>query len=215
MPSAILAQSLNNLTVPDGTGSNQTLLSPKLQYRFRIRMDGFGAASTNSTEITKQVIDFTRPTIQFPEVTLPVYNSTIYLAGRGIWQPLTLTVRDDTSNAVTKAVAQQLQKQMDFLEQASGVTGQSYKFSMYCEMLDGGNGQYEPIVLETWEIAGCFLQQVNYNQVSYASNEPVTIQMNIRFDNALNTDTAGSYLGGTAARRTLQGYPAVSGTGTT
>ena len=54
-------------------------------------------------------------------------------------------------------------------------------------MLDGGNGTYEPQILETWELAGCYVQQANYQEVNYNNNDPVTVQMTIRFDNDVQT----------------------------
>jgi hypothetical protein len=46
-------------------------------------------------------------------------------------------------------------------------------------------------VLETWELYGCYVRQVNYNDANYATSEPMTIAMNIRFDNALQTPLGG------------------------
>jgi hypothetical protein len=90
---------------------------------------------------------------------------------------------------------------MDFVEQASAASGQDYKFQTNIEILDGGNGTSVPIVLETWECYGCFLQAANYNNLAYSSNEVVTIQMSIRFDNAVQSPlTAGV---GTSVGRTL------------
>ena len=184
---AIASQSLFNMTVAsDNAGGNQGLLMPKLQYRFRVNFLNFGtSASTN--ELTKQVIDVTRPSVSFGEITIPVYNSTMYLAGRHEWQPMTINVRDDATGSVSKLVGQQLQKQMDFVEQASAATGQDYKFQTNIEILDGGNGTAAPVVLETWEVYGCFLQGANYNNLAYSSNEVVTIQMAIRYDNAVQS----------------------------
>jgi hypothetical protein len=59
------------------------------------------------------------------------------------------------------------------------------------EMLDGANGTVEPTVLETWQLYGCFLTDVNYNDVDYGSNEIVTITMSIRYDNAIQTTGGG------------------------
>ena len=53
--------------------------------------------------------------------------------------------------------------------------------------LDGGNGANTPNVLETWELYGCFVQNINYNDLDYASQEPAMITMSIRFDNAVQT----------------------------
>jgi hypothetical protein len=184
---ATASQSLFNMTVAsDNAGGNQGLLMPKLQFRFRVNFLNFGA-SASSLELTKQVIDCARPQVQFTEITIPIYNSTMYLAGKATWQTLAINVRDDASGTVARLVGQQLQKQMDFVEQASAATGQDYKFQTNIEILDGGNGANAPIVLETWELYGCFLQTVNYNTLNYATNEAVTIAMTLRYDNAIQS----------------------------
>ena len=46
--------SLNNFSVPTDAG-NQVLLMPKLKYRFRVTLLGFGVSA--ATELTKQVVD--------------------------------------------------------------------------------------------------------------------------------------------------------------
>jgi hypothetical protein len=179
--------SLTRLTVPvasDQSASAQGLLMPKLQYRFRVMFENFGI-STPRTELTKQVVDFTRPEVSFDDVTLEVYNSRVRLAGKHTWGDVTVNVRDDALGTVSRLVGEQLQRQYDFFEQASAGSGIDYKFVTRCEMLDGGNGTETPQVLETWEMYGCFLQSVNYNQVQYSSSDPVQITMTIRFDNAL------------------------------
>jgi len=196
---ATASQSLFNMTVAsDNAGGNQGLLMPKLQFRFRVNFLNFGA-SASSIELTKQVIDCARPQVQFAEITLPIYNSTMYLAGKATWQTLAINVRDDASGTVARLVGQQLQKQMDFVEQASAATGQDYKFQTNIEILDGGNGANAPIVLETWELYGCFLQTVNYNTLNYATNEAVTISMTLRYDNAIQSPI-GSGVGAVVGR---------------
>ena len=196
---ATASQSLFNMTVAsDNAGGNQGLLMPKLQFRFRVNFLNFGT-NTSTIELTKQVIDCSRPNVQFTEITLPIYNSTMYLAGKHAWQTLSVNIRDDASNSVAKLVGQQLQKQMDFVEQASAATGQDYKFQTNIEILDGGNGTTAPIVLETWECYGCFLQTANYNTLNYGTSDVVTIALTIRFDNAIQSPI-GSGVGSTIAR---------------
>ena len=194
--------SLINMSVAgDTSGGNQALLMPKLQYRFRVNFLNIGTSATTQ-ELTKQVIDVTRPSVSFGEIPIPIYNSTMYLAGRHEWQPLTINVRDDASGNVSKLVGQQLQKQMDFVQQASAGSGQDYKFQTNIQILDGGNGTSVPVVLETWECYGCFLQAANYNNLAYGSNEVVTIQLSIRYDNALQTPQATEGVGFTITRGT-------------
>lgn len=195
------ASSLTRMTVPlasDQSLSTQGLLMPKLKYRFRVMLENFGV-QTPRTELTKQVIDFTRPSVSFEETMIDIYNSKLYLAGKHTWEALTINLRDDASGQVSRLVGEQLQKQLDFYEQASAASGIDYKFTTKCEILDGGNGTVQPTVLETWEIYGCFLSSVNYNDLTYSDSGPVTITMNIRFDNALQTPI-GSGVGATVGR---------------
>ncbi len=170
----------------DNTASSQGLLMPKLQYRFRALFLNFGVGGSTQ-ELTKQVMDVTRPSVSFTEIPIDIYNSKMYLAGKHEWAATTINLRDDASGSVAKLVGQQLQKQMDFVEQASAATGQDYKFQVNYEVLDGGNGTLTPNVLETWELYGCFLQSVNYNTLNYGSSEMATMQLAIRFDNAIQS----------------------------
>jgi hypothetical protein len=194
---------LSKITVPlasDQSANNQGLLMPKLQYRFRVSLENFGV-SADTTEITKQVVDVSRPNVTFEEITLDVYNSRSYLAGKHTWEPITLNVRDDVNGNVTKLVGEQLQKQFDFFEQSSAASGIDYKFTSRIEILDGGNGANEVGVLETWELYGCMLKSANYNTLNYATNDAVTISLNIRYDNAIQSPQGTGV--GTAIGRTV------------
>ena len=194
---------LSKITVPlasDTSASNQGLLMPKLQYRFRVTLENFGVTNA-TTELTKQVMDVTRPNITFEEITLDVYNSRSYLAGKHTWEPITLNVRDDVSNNVQKQVGEQLQKQFDFFEQSSAASGIDYKFLTRIEVLDGGNGANEVGILETFELYGCFLTNANYNSLNYATSDAATIGLSIRYDNAIQTPVGQGI--GTSVGRTV------------
>jgi len=178
--------SLSRMTVPlasDQSSPSQGLLMPKLKYRFRVTFQNFGV-SQPVTEMTKQVIDFARPSVEFAEIPIPIYNSTIKLAGKYTWADVTCNVRDDASGAVSKLVGEQLQKQLDFMEMATASSGIDYKFLTVFEVLDGGNGTSQPVALETWELYGCYLKSVNYNDFNYGTSEAATISMTITYDNA-------------------------------
>lgn len=194
---------LSKFTVPlanDQSSASQGLLMPKLQYRFRVVLENFGV-STPRSELTKQVVDVTRPNLTFDEVTLDVYNSRVRLAGKHAWEAITLNLRDDVNNSVSKLVGEQVQKQFDFFEQASAASGIDYKFTTRIEMLDGGNGATAPGILETWELYGSFIQSVNYNTLAYGTSDPVTITLSIRYDNAVQTPQGTGI--GTALTRTI------------
>jgi len=187
--------SLNRLTVPIGSDANppaQGLLMPKLKYRFRVFFTGFGFGDSTSqtTELTKQMVSFPRPNVTFENIDLPVYNSTIKLAGKYAWQDITCEIRDDAAGNISRLVGEQLQKQLDFIEQSSAAAGIDYKFSVNFQVLDGANGT-EVKTLENWYLLGCYLQAVNYNDANYGTNEAMTVSLTLRYDNAvqqLNSD---------------------------
>ena len=195
--------SLQRMTVPlasDQSSPTQGLLMPKLKYRFRVMFENLGV-STPRTELTKQVVSFARPNLTFEEIALPIYNSTLKLAGRHSWADTTCSLRDDASGAVSKLIGEQLQKQMDFLEMSSASSGIDYKFLTKVEILEGGNGANTPVVLETWELYGCYLKAANYGDLNYGTNEAATIELTIAYDNANQTPEGTGV--GTEIGRTL------------
>lgn len=181
--------SLNNYTVPLATNqskSTQGLLMPKLKYRFRAVFENFGVSS-DRVELTKQVESISRPNLNMNPFTIDVYNSKINLVGKPTWEPVNVTLRDDAGGNVSKLVGQQIQKQFDFVEQASAASGIDYKFILKFEMLDGGNGESTPNILETWELYGALLSTVNYGDMAYTENSPATIVLSIMYDNAIQS----------------------------
>ena len=194
--------SLTNFTVPLSTNqsaSSQGLLMPKLKFRFRVTFLNFGVTQP-TTELTKQVMDFKRPQVSMEPITIDIYNSKVYLAGKPTWETVTCMLRDDAGGEVTKRVGEQMQKQFDFFEQSSASSGIDYKFTTVLEILDGGNGANTPNILETWQLDGCFLTAADYGDVNYATNEPATVQLTIRYDNALQTPVGVSGIGSTITR---------------
>ena len=185
------SSSLLNLTVPLGgqgqTPSSQGLLMPKLAYRYRVFFNNFGIGAPPSTELTKQVMKFDRPHVQFEEIKLPIYNSTIKIAGKHSWSDITCDIRDDAAGNVSRLVGQQLQKQLDFLEQSSAPAANNYKFVTQLQVLDGGNGLNQERILENWVIEGCYLKDVNYGAMDYGQSEAVKITLSITYDNAFQT----------------------------
>ena len=195
--------SLQRMTVPlasDQSSTTQGLLMPKLRYRFRVMFENFGV-STPRTELTKQVLSVARPNLTFEEIALPIYNSTLKLAGRHAWADIACTIRDDASGAVSRLIGEQFQKQMDFLEMSSAAAGIDYKFLTKIEVLDGGNGANVPVVLETWELYGCYLKGADYGELNYGTNEAATIELTIAYDNANQTPEGTGV--GTPVARTL------------
>jgi len=206
--------SLSRITVPlatDSSPSSQGLLMPKLQYRFRVSLENFGVSAGEVTELTKQVVDVTRPNVSFESMTVDVYNSRVYLAGKHTWEAITLNLRDDAEGKVSRLVGEQLQRQFDFMEQSSAASGIDYKFVTRIEVLDGGNGNNAVSALETFELYGCYVESANYNSLAYSANEPATVSLTIKYDNAIQTgENAGVGVGG-AFGKVVASIPQVTG----
>jgi hypothetical protein len=200
--------SLSKFSVPLSGGgqsaTSQGLLMPKLKYRFRVIFNNFGA-SGQTHELTKQVMSATRPGVTFDNVVLDVYNSRINYAGKHTWDDVSIVLRDDVTNSVSKLVGQQVQKQFDFFEQSSAASGADYKFACFIEILDGGNGANEATVLERFEMYGCYLNKTVYQGADYKVSDPMDITLTIKYDNAIQTDAAGEAVGiGAAIGRTAR-----------
>lgn len=181
--------SLNKFTVPlntDQSANAQGLLMPKLAYSWRATFENFGVSAPR-TELTKNLRTFTRPKLDFEPITIDIYNSKAHLAGKHTWQDITVSFRDDVNGSVSKLVGEQVQKQLDMMEQSRAASGIDYKFVTRFETLDGGNGQFEPNVLETWELYGCFIQNVSYSDADFAANDIMMIDVTIKYDNAVQT----------------------------
>jgi hypothetical protein len=125
-----------------------------------------------------------------------VYNSTVKILGKHSFADAKLTLRDDASGVVSRKVGEQLQKQFDFFEQSGAASAIDYKFRMRVEILDGGNGAFEPVTLESFEFLGCFVKQATYQGGDYNSNDPMDISLTITYDNAIQLESPGGTASG-------------------
>lgn len=171
---------INDIGIPGiGTG----ILHPKHKNRWRVTFANMGGGA-DSQPVSMQAITVTRPKVQFEEITLHRYNSISYIAGKHSWDPITLTLQDDVTGTASAVVQAQLQKQQWLIGAegqwlAAAGEGSLYKFVTYLDLMDG-NDQ----VIEKWTIEGCHLNSVGYDQLDYSVGEPVTIELNIRYDHA-------------------------------
>ena len=175
---------LDKLSVPLGdSGESRGTLMPKLQYRFRVNFTSMGNGDTS--QVTHNVISVQRPNMSHEEVVVDTYNSKIYLAGKHSWEPITIELRDDIDSNTSRILDSQVAKQIDMANQSSPRAGTSYKFEVTIENLNGGNPN--PVVLDTWELSGCYIQNLTYNESSYAASEYQSISVQIKFDNAAHS----------------------------
>ncbi len=182
------------------------ILHPKQRYRWQVIFANLGSLlpGTASLDITRQATVISRPKLEWEEVAIHRYNSTAYIAGKHTWDPMNLTIEDDITGAASTAVQNQLQTQQRIIGADlpgaffnAAATGSDYKFSMILQQLDGNEG-----IVEQWSVEGCWIKSAEYGELNYDSNEAVTIQISIRFDQASQKLTGQGYgtaLGGFAS----------------
>jgi len=181
--------------VPVTGNSGSGILMPKLKYRFRVSFLGGFGGEAESRVLTQNVQNVSRPKITYEEVTIDSYNSRMYLQGKHSWEQISVVVRDDITNSVTKLVGSQIQRQVNHFQQSTPAAGSDYKFDMQIEILDGVNAGAS----EVWFLEGCFLTNVDYSDSDYSTNEPVTVTMQVRYDNATHYQGDNDVNGRTSA----------------
>ena len=189
-----LAPTKSKFGVPVDGGTPGGILQPKLKFRFRVTFEGGAFPFGNGEDmffLTQNVQNVTRPKLTHEEVIIDSYNSKIYVAGKHVWDPVTIIIRDDITNKVTKRIGEQLQKQTNHYDQTAYAAGGDYKFNCYIEILDGKDAD----ATESWKIEGAFIQNVDYSDTDYSANDPVTITLTLRYDNALHLDDNNTVTG--------------------
>ena len=196
---------LTKFGVPVG-GTTTPVLMPKLQYRFRVQFNNIGGPG-DSKALTHQIVSVTRPTLTHEEITLDVYNSKIFLAGKHTWEAITLVIRDDVHNDVVKLIDAQMANQIDHHEQSAPLAGAQYKFTTIIDTLDGRNdASTGPDILDTWTLGGCWISSAAFNESTYAASEAMQVNLTIRYDNAKHEDAVGrNFLTGQSIDTSLLG----------
>ncbi len=196
MPIPNVNETKSKFGVPVTGAVGSGILMPKLKYRFRVSFLGNFGGEPEAKVLTQNVQNVTRPKITYEEVTVDSYNSKMYLQGKHSWEQISVVIRDDITNSVTRLVGGQVQRQLNHFQQSAPAAASDYKFDMQIEVLDGVNAGAS----EVWYLEGCFLTNVDYSDSDYSTNEPVTVTMQVRYDNATHyqgdNDVNGRVSGG-------------------
>jgi len=140
---------------------------PKRQFRFLLEIDGIDAFT---------VITAGRPKKQFEETVIDYVNQKRYLAGKGEWQTISMTLHDPIAPSAAQKVTQWLRLVHD---DPTGRMGYAtmYKKNFSLKLLDGlGN------VVERWNFIGAWPQNVDFGDLDYASSDTVKVSATIRYD---------------------------------
>lgn len=175
------------------------ILMPKLKNRFLVEFINMGGVTDTVT--TAQVIVSEKPKIQYEEIVLDRYNSKAWIAGKHTWSPLTITFEDDLGNGVTDVLKKQQEIQQHLIAPEAGAflgtaaAGEDYKFMAKLKSLDGDYNN--TVAVETWNLFGSWIQNVDYGDNDYAANETNKIVLTLRYDHATQ-ETNNMYSGAKA-----------------
>lgn len=192
-----MASVFDKYGVPNDSGSMESQIQPKLQYRFKIEFDGMGGV-TDTFAATKNVIDVSVPNFTQEPVVIDSYVSRYYVAGKHTIGSFTVNLRNDANNTVAGLVQSQLDRQHNAFHQSHSPSSGAIKFNTKIMMLNGSNGDAEwangggsgAEIIEAWYITGCWLESVEWGALNYTSNEPVNIAMTVRPDNVFHITSA-------------------------
>ena len=147
-----------------------TNFEPKMKNRYVMEIDNIPSYLVKAAN---------RPTIQFETVKLDHINVYRKIKGKGEWQDITITLYDPIVPSAAQSV-------MDWIrlghESITGRDGYAdfYKKDITFYML-GPVGDK----IEQWTLKGAFIQQANFGDLAFDSNEPATIELTLAYDYAI------------------------------
>jgi hypothetical protein len=147
-----------------------TNFEPKMKNRYVMEIDTIPSYLVKAAN---------RPTIQFETIALDHINVKRKLQGKADWQDITITLYDPI-------VPSAAQKVMDWIrlghESITGRRGYAdfYKKDITFYLL-GPVGDK----IEQWTLKGAFIQQANFGELDFSSNEVATIELTLSYDYAI------------------------------
>ena len=137
-----MASMMDKYGVPLPSGRNRCMSQPKVKHKFRVIVYNFGIDVDEKDYIAMEVEEVDRPSLSFDVHQLNLFTGNTSYIGKHNWKEITLVLRDSVNNNATRAVARQLQKQLDYHRRITAKSEQSfssYKFSMIIETTGGAN----------------------------------------------------------------------------
>jgi hypothetical protein len=147
-----------------------TNFEPKMKNRYVMEIDNIPSYMIKAAN---------RPTIQFETITLDHINVKRKLKGKGEWQDITITLYDPIVPSGAQAVMEWVRLSHESITGRDGYAD-FYKKDIDIYML-GPVGDK----IEQWKIKGAFIQQANFGDLAFDSNEPATIELTLSYDYAI------------------------------
>ena len=147
-----------------------TPFEPKLKNRFIMNIDGIPAYLIKAAN---------RPILESDEVILEHMNVTRYVKGKSRWQPIDITLYDPVVPSAAQAVMELVRLSHESVTGRDGYAD-FYKKDVTMNML-GPVGD----VVEEWVLKGCFIESATFNDLDFASSDPVDVTLSLKYDYAV------------------------------
>ena len=120
-----------------------------------------------------------RPSLATSEVEIPFLNTSTWIAGRSVWQTITITFIDPIGPSTSQKVMDWIRQ---CIEHSTGRMGYavSYKKTLILKLLDP-TGQ----TVEKWTLEGCFITDTDFGSLDMSSDELMNVSITVRFDRAI------------------------------
>ena len=147
-----------------------TPFEPKVKHRFIMYIEGVPAYLIKAAA---------RPQLTFEEIALDHINVKRYVKGKGDWQNLNITLYDAIVPSGAQAVMEWVRLHK---ESVTGRDGYSdfYKKDITINVL-GPVGDK----VEEWTLKGAWIQDANFGEMAWETNEPMDITLTLRYDYAI------------------------------
>ena len=121
-----------------------------------------------------------RPHITIDEVEIPFLNTSTWVAGRFIWDAMTMDLRDPIGPSAAQAMMEWVRLHAESVTGRMGYAA-GYNKDVELEMLDPTG-----VVVEKWILQGAMLKDVNFGSLKYDGNgDLVKINAQVRYDRAI------------------------------
>ena len=147
-----------------------TPFEPKIKHRYLMQIDGIPAYLIKTAA---------RPHITFEEVELDHMNVKRFVKGKGEWQTLQVSLYDPVVPSAAQSVMEWVRLSHESVTGRDGYAD-FYKKDITFQVL-GPVGD----IVEEWKLKGAWIQDANFNDLAFDSNDVADITLTLRYDYAI------------------------------
>lgn len=143
---------------------------PLRKFRWIISINGIDAFTAKSA---------TRPQVTFGETVIDYINQRRYVAGKATWAPMNLVLNDPITPSASQKVMEWVRLCWENISGRMGYATFYYK-DITLKMLDPVGA-----VVQQWTLKDAWIQDANFNDLDYSSDDLSDIALVIRFNQAI------------------------------